>query len=39
MHVCKCKNDAFETIPGMGGRWIKESGGGGDLYYDIFDAL
>jgi hypothetical protein len=27
-----------ETIPGMGG-WIKESGGGGEFKYDIFDTL
>jgi hypothetical protein len=27
-----------ETIPGMG-RAIKESGGGGELKYDIFDIF
>jgi hypothetical protein len=26
-----------ETIPGMGGRRIKENGGRGELKYDIFD--
>jgi hypothetical protein len=26
-----------ETIPGMGG--IKESGGGGEFKYDLFDTL
>jgi hypothetical protein len=28
-----------ETIPGMGGRSIKENGGGGEFKYDIFDIL
>jgi hypothetical protein len=28
-----------ETIPGMGGRRIQESGGGGEFKYDIFDTL
>jgi hypothetical protein len=28
-----------ETIPGMGGRGIKENDGGGAFKYDIFDTL
>jgi hypothetical protein len=31
LHLCKCKNDTVETIPGMGGMGeIKESGGEGN---------
>jgi hypothetical protein len=29
----------FETIPGMEEGDIKESGGGGEFKYDIFDTL
>jgi hypothetical protein len=28
-----------ETIPGMGGGEIKESSGGGEFKYDIFDTF
>jgi hypothetical protein len=28
-----------KTIPVMGGRGIKENGGGGEFNYDIFDIL
>jgi hypothetical protein len=28
-----------ETIPGMGGRGIKENDGGSEFNYDIFDIL
>jgi hypothetical protein len=28
-----------ETVPGMGGREIKESGEEGEFKYDIFDTL
>jgi hypothetical protein len=28
-----------ETIWGIGGEWIKESSGGGESKYDIFDTL
>jgi hypothetical protein len=28
-----------ETIPGMGGRGIKENDGGGEFNYDIFDIF
>jgi hypothetical protein len=38
-HVCKWKNDTFETIPGMGEGRIKENDGGGRLKYDISDIL
>jgi hypothetical protein len=27
------------TVPGIGGRGIKESPGGGEFKYDIFDTL
>jgi hypothetical protein len=27
-HVCKCKNDTVETVPGMVGEGIKENDGG-----------
>jgi hypothetical protein len=30
---------SFETIPGMDGGGIKESGGGDEFRYDIFDIL
>jgi hypothetical protein len=33
------KTRPVETIPGMGGRKIKENGGGGEFNYDIFDIL
>jgi hypothetical protein len=29
----------FETIPGIGWGMIKESNGGGEFRYDIFDIL
>jgi hypothetical protein len=38
-HVCKWKMIPVETIPGMGGRRIKENGGEGEFNYDIFDTL
>jgi hypothetical protein len=28
-----------ETIPGNGGGWIKENGGGGQFKYDKFDVF
>jgi hypothetical protein len=44
---CKCfvyiyvnrKMIPVETIPRMGGGWIKESDGGGEFNYDIFVIL
>jgi hypothetical protein len=29
----------IETVPGIGGGAIKESGGGGEFKYGIFDTL
>jgi hypothetical protein len=28
-----------EAIPGIGGGWIKDSGGGGEFKHGIFDIL
>jgi hypothetical protein len=28
-----------KTIPGIGGRVMKENGGGGEFIYDTFDTL
>jgi hypothetical protein len=28
-----------ETVPGIGGEGLKESSGGGEFKYDIFDIL
>jgi hypothetical protein len=39
VHVCKYKNDTFETSPGMGKGVVKENGGGDEFKYDIFDTL
>jgi hypothetical protein len=40
-HVCKCKNDnllkQIQELAGGGG--VKESCGGGEFKYDIFDTL
>jgi hypothetical protein len=39
-HACKCKNIPVETVPGMrGGSGVKESRGGGEFKYGIFDTL
>jgi hypothetical protein len=38
-HVCKCKNDTIETIPGIRGGMMKENSKGGEFKYDIFDTL
>jgi hypothetical protein len=38
MHV-NGKMILVETIPGIGGRWIKENGGGVEYKYDTFDIL
>jgi hypothetical protein len=32
------KMTPVETIPGIGGGGIKETGGGGEFKYDIFDT-
>jgi hypothetical protein len=37
--VCKWKKRPVETIPGMGGMWLKENDRGGEFKYDIFDIL
>jgi hypothetical protein len=35
-HICKCKNDTFETVPGITGGGVKKSS---EFKYDIFDTL
>jgi hypothetical protein len=38
--LCKCKMIPIKTTPEMGGgRGIKDSDGGGEFNYDIFDIL
>jgi hypothetical protein len=37
--VCKWKIIPVETNPGMGKGGIKESGGGSEFKYDMFDIL
>jgi hypothetical protein len=34
IHICKCKNDTCETIPGIG-----IGGEGGEVKYDILDTV
>jgi hypothetical protein len=38
-YACKWKNGIFETIPGVREGKRKESGGGGEFKYDMFDIL
>jgi hypothetical protein len=38
-HVCKCKNDTCWNCSRNWEGGIKESSGGGELKYDIFDIL
>jgi hypothetical protein len=38
-HVCKCKNDTCEKVQGIRRGWIKESSGGGEFKYNLFDTL
>jgi hypothetical protein len=37
--LLKCKNNTVETVPGIGGGEVKESGRGGEFKHDIFDTL
>jgi hypothetical protein len=39
MYVNGAKMVSVEKIPGMGGREIKENGGGGESKYNIFDTF
>jgi hypothetical protein len=40
VYTCvNAKTRSVETIPGIGGRGIKESSGGGEFKYDIFYSL
>jgi hypothetical protein len=38
-HISKCKNDACGNCSRNQGRGLKESSGGGEFKYDIFDTL
>jgi SH3-like domain-containing protein len=38
-HVSKCNNDTCSIYSRNGGGWVKESSGGGELKYVIFDTL
>jgi hypothetical protein len=38
--VCLCQwSISIETVPGIGKGGMKESSGGGEIKYDIFDTL
>jgi hypothetical protein len=39
MHVVNGKILSVETIPRMGGKWIKENVGEDEFKFDIFDIL
>jgi hypothetical protein len=38
-HVIKYKMMPVETVPGIGVREVKESSGGGEFKYQLFDTL
>jgi hypothetical protein len=38
-HVCKCKNDTYWNCSRIGQGGVKESCGGDEFKYDIFDTL